>query len=104
MGTRLQLQEKLVELLGSNAVFFQPPETIKLTYPCIIYNLDDIDKQHADNHPYRISNQYAVMLICKDPDTELIHELARLQTSSFNRYYVADGLHHYVYRIYSVED
>ena len=104
MGTRLQLSAKLKEIVGPNNVYFQPPENVKLSYPCIIYNLDDIDKQHADNHPYRIDNQYAVMLITKDPDSELIHKLARLTTSSFNRYYVADGLHHYVYLVYSVED
>lgn len=104
MGTRLQLHNKLVELLGSNAVFFQPPENVKLTYPCIIYNLDDIDKQNANNRPYRLSNMYAVMLITKDPDSELIQDIAKFEQCVFNRYYVADGLHHYVYKIYSVED
>ena len=38
MDRRLQLHEELCSVLGSRNVYFQPPETIKLTYPCIIYS------------------------------------------------------------------
>lgn len=38
MGTRLELQSKLVELLGSKHVYYQPPESVKIEYPAIVYS------------------------------------------------------------------
>ena len=37
MGTRLELQSKLEEILGSRQVYYQPPETVKMEYPAIVY-------------------------------------------------------------------
>ena len=34
---RLELDADLRALLGSTNVYFQPPETKKLKYPCFIY-------------------------------------------------------------------
>ena len=31
-----KLGKALIELLGSNNVYFQPPESIKIDYPCIV--------------------------------------------------------------------
>ena len=39
MGTRLELQNKLEELLGSRHVYFQPPESVKMEYPAIKYSM-----------------------------------------------------------------
>jgi len=33
MGTRLELQNLLENILGSRNVYFQPPENLKLNYP-----------------------------------------------------------------------
>ncbi len=52
MSRRLELHAKLVDFLGSGHVYFQPPESVRLTYPCIIYNLDDFDVKRADNELY----------------------------------------------------
>ena len=38
MASRLNLQDKLEEVLGSKQVYFQPPESLKLKYPCIVYS------------------------------------------------------------------
>ena len=40
---RLILHDELITLLGSSNVYFQPPTSIKMNYPCIIYKLDDVE-------------------------------------------------------------
>ena len=34
---RNDLQKLLVEVLGSKNVYFQPPESVKMKYPAIVY-------------------------------------------------------------------
>ena len=46
LRSRLGLDEILRSLAPN--VYFQPPETIKIKYPCIIYSLDDYDTRFAD--------------------------------------------------------
>ena len=53
MNSRLKLHNILVEILGSGNVYFQPPESITLKYPCIIYGRVGIDAVHADNKLYK---------------------------------------------------
>ena len=50
--SRLRFQSLLEGLLGSKHVYFQPPASITLVYPCIIYNLSDITISRADNKAY----------------------------------------------------
>ena len=49
---RLELHELLCGLLGSRHVYFQPPESVKMRYPAIVYNLDYIENKHADDGVY----------------------------------------------------
>ena len=49
MASRHELHDELKELLGTNRCYFQPPESIKLEYPCIIYKRDPSDILRADN-------------------------------------------------------
>lgn len=100
MGERLELQAKLQTLLGSSNVYYQPPETVKLTYPCIIYSLSSIAVNHADNREYKRVRKYDVTLIHKDPDNAILDELAIFPYCSFDRHYISNGLHHYVYTLF----
>ena len=45
MKTRLELDEELVKILGSKNVYFQPPESLKLNYPAIVYSLSNISNR-----------------------------------------------------------
>ena len=47
MGTRIELQSKLEELLGSRQVYYQPPETVKMEYPAIVYSKSNIRTARA---------------------------------------------------------
>lgn len=98
--SRLGLDRILRDLLGSDNVYFQPPESVKMKYDAIVYELDDIDARHADNVPYLTNRRYRVTLITKDPDNHLSDEIAQLPLTQFNRFYTADNLNHYVYIIY----
>lgn len=98
--SRLGLDRILRDLLGSDNVYFQPPESVKMKYDAIVYELDDIDARHADNEPYITNRRYRVTLITKNPDNYLSDEIAQLPLTQFNRFYTADNLNHYVYIIY----
>lgn len=100
MAPRLQLQSKFVDILGSNNVYFQPPPTVKMQYPCIIYHRDDIHTDHADNNPYKNRTRYLVKVVDSDPDSELPAKVGELPMCVFDRFYTADNLNHDVYTLY----
>ena len=100
MDRRLSLQEILVNILGSNNVYFQPPETIRLQYPCIIYERSDIDKKYADNRAYISMVRYSLTLITRSPESNLVKAILELPYCSYDRYYAADTLNHDVFTLY----
>lgn len=81
-------------------VWFQPPSSVYLTYPCIIFNLSGKDTIHADNIKYRTLNKYMVTVIGHDPDFPLLAELEELPYCSFDRQFSIDGLYHTTYTLY----
>lgn len=101
MGTRLELHNKLVDLLGSSEVYFQPPESVKMKYPAIVYSLDEISTHYADNRSYASIHRYKITLIERNPDSKFIDAIQdNLQSIQFDRAYTSDNLNHYVYIIY----
>lgn len=100
MAPRLDLQAVLSALLGSGNVYFQKPPTTGMQYPCIIYNLDDIDAKHANNLPYNRQKRYQVTVIDEDPDSLIPDTIGALPLCSFDRYFTADNLNHYVYQLF----
>ena len=48
---RTDLHEILKEILGSDNVYFQPPESYKMEYPCIVYERSALTTRFADNNP-----------------------------------------------------
>lgn len=96
-----ELQKIFEELLGSKHVYFQPPENLRMEYPCILYSLTELDRQFADNMPYRNTIAYTVILITRDPLYNIAIELGKLRYSRFDRFYIFDNLNHYVYKVYN---
>lgn len=95
---RLQLQS-LLKTIASN-VYFQPPSNVQMAYPCIVYQLDDILVQFADNQAYRRSERYQLTVIDPNPDSNLREQVAQLPQCSFDRFFVADDLNHYVFTLF----
>lgn len=81
-------------------VYYQPPTGHKITYPCIIYDLEKPDVTYADNAPYAIYDQYSIKYITRDPDDDTRNQIIRLSHCSADRPYTADNLYHYPFRIY----
>lgn len=101
MASRLKLHERLKEILGNENVYFQPPASVKLNYPCIIYKLSNSDIGYADDSTYRYTRRYQITLITRDPDSELIDLIpCSLRHCTFTNYFVSDNLNHYIYDIY----
>jgi hypothetical protein len=100
MAQRLELQSVLVDILGTNDVYFQPPPTVQMTYPCIVYSRDDIDTIHADNKPYKRKTRYQVTVIDRDPDSAIPEKVGELSLCVYDRFYAADNLNHDVYKLF----
>lgn len=101
MADRIDLQFKLEDILGSNNVYFQPPEKIKLQYPCIVYKRTRPYNRYADNNSYLIINAYTLTYIDKNPDNDMTERLLK----AFNRIeagssYNSDSLYHYSFELY----
>lgn len=100
MGRRLDLHKKLVAALGSDHVYFQPPATVKMVYPCIVYARYDEYARHADNTKYLKATGYQVTVIDRNPDSDIPDRVGLIPLSRRNSHFVADGLHHDVFSIY----
>jgi hypothetical protein len=100
MAQRLELQALFVELLGSENVYFQPPPTIKMVYPCIVYQRDYIQSEYADDHPYKLRKRYLVTIIDRNPDSVIHEKVAQLPMCVFDRFYTADNLNHDVFKLF----
>lgn len=97
---RLELHAILEDILGSSNVYFQPPESTKIQYPAIVYNVDNVFDFFADNRKYIYERGYMVTYIDWDPDSEVLAKLLNLPMCSFVRHYEADNLNHDIFLIY----
>jgi len=100
MGTREDLDALLCETLGSEYVYFQPPENLKMRYPCIVYSLNGNFKRQADNNTYHRRKEYSLLYITYDPDDAMIDKIGDLPYCGMSKPYTAENLHHYPYTIY----
>ncbi len=98
--SRYNFHQKLVNILGSSNVYFQPPISLKLSYPCIIYKLQDIDEKFADGLLYMHKRRYIITIIDPNPDSLIPDRLGKMPLTTFDRYYPADNLNHFVYLTY----
>jgi len=100
MSNRYELNDILKTILGSDNVYYQPPETIKLNYPCIVYSLSSLNTFRADDLLYFKKKRYQITLIDKNPDTDKFDPILELPYCTFDRHYASDGLNHYNFNLY----
>lgn len=98
--TRLELHNILCEILGSDNCYFQPPASLQLEYPCIIYSIDKVHPVKADNKLYFYNNKYTITWIGKQAICPIIEDMLNLQMCTHDRNYKADGLNHAVFTLY----
>ena len=99
MSRRLDLHEVLCMALGTRNVYFQPPESLKLQYPAIVYNRQNLDVTSADNRSYLKDWIYQVVVIDKDPDSPIVEAVSELPGIRYVRSFKSDNLNHDVFLI-----
>lgn len=100
MESRLKLQAMLEELLGSRNVYYQPPASIKMKYPAIVYSRNRIDNTHANNQIYTQHFSYTLTVIDEDPDSEIVMKISKLPSCRFDRHFVSENLNHDTFTLY----
>ena len=100
MAPRLELQARLVAILGTGNVYFQPPTNVEIQYPCIVYKRSDADTAFADNQTYRRGWRYQVTVIDSNPDSLIPDKLLQEPLSHFRRHFTAGNLNHDVFDLY----
>lgn len=97
MGSRLDLQNLLEFILGSRNVYYQPPESIKIKYPAIVYRRNDIDNNFADDIVYMQNHTYQIIVIDANPDSEIVDRVSKLPMCRYDRHYTSDNLNHDIF-------
>ena len=96
MVDRFVIHNRLCDVLGNDHVYFQPPSSIQLKYPCIIYSLHRYQFSPADNIKYLQHVTYDLIVIDKNPDSKIPMALIEeFTTCSLDRVYKADNLNHF---------
>lgn len=98
-----ELRDKLYLVNNTKNVYYDPPESIRMEYPCFRFELNNIDVRHADNYAYARKPRWSVTYITRD--VEEIEEVSRqmldiFQYCNFDTSYRADNLQHSVYNLY----
>lgn len=91
---------KLLKEVSGIKVYYQPPETVKMVYPCIRCSRSNIRQNYANDKTYSKFNRYELIVISEEFDYDVVDTLLELEMCSFDRQYVADNLYHYVLSIY----
>lgn len=98
---RLELSQKLHELFKSNNIYYQPPESFKMSYSCIRYKRSSKNTRYANNKTYGMRQEYEIMVISHSPDEPVVFAIPNeFEYCRHGRSYVADGLYHEVFYIY----
>lgn len=92
--TRLTLHQDLIDALGSSNVYYNPPETIQMKFPAIVYSLDFIEQIHADNKKYIDWTTYKVIVVSKKPDDPVIKKILNWEMTRFSTSYTRNGFYH----------
>lgn len=106
MASRLELHDEFIDILGSrneqeSRVYFQPPASKLMKYPCIRYSKVSPSVQRANNKIYKNTNCYEVMVIDTNPDSNIPDKiLNHFQMCRWDRTYTADNLNHTVLTLY----
>lgn len=95
---RLQLQTLLEGVTPH--VYFQPPATLQMQYPCIRYERNGSKVQRAGNKLYLRAKRYQITVIDRNPDSTLPGLVEEFDFCEFDRWFAADNLNHWVFNVF----
>ena len=104
-GNRLTLHDIFIGILGTRGqtesrVYFQPPSTVKMAYPCIIYSRSKRKNFFSNGKIYMGMNQYLITIVDKNPDSLIPEKVRELPYCAFSTHFTTDGLNHDIFTIY----
>ena len=71
-----------------------------MSYPAIVYELNDIQDIYANNSTYLRHKSYSITLMDKNPDNTYVEAIANLPKSKFNRFFVTENINHWVFTVF----
>lgn len=100
-NTRLNLHEKLCEILGSRNCYYRAPSE-NMKYPCIKYNLIGFSQEYADNVRYLSGKKYSLIVIDPNPDSDIAERLVNSlpYCTMVGSPYISDNLNHFPLTLY----
>ena len=96
---REALHDILVAVLGSSHVYYDPPENLKMKYPAIVHNRNNIQNTFSDHIPYKQTRPYSVTAIDEDPDSEIVDKLSLIPMCNYEQHFTSNGMNHDVFII-----
>ena len=98
MASRLELHVLLRSIVPN--VYYQPPPSVRMNYPAIVYSRKNIDNTFANDSVYKQDHFYELIVIDKNPDSVYVETISKLPKCNYDRHYTADNLNHDVFTIY----
>lgn len=99
MGSRLDLHNELLSFLPN--VYFQPPETIQMIYPCIVYSKVEKYEMFSNDKLYTSIQGYHIIVIEHDPDSTVADEINKyFYNCTIEQYYTVNNLNHTTLTLY----
>lgn len=97
--TRTNFHNELLKFCPN--VYFQPPENLRMKYPCIVYSRSTDYTTHSNDKFYFATRRYDLTLIGFKVTDEISDEMrAYFPMCEVTQYYVADNLNHTKIKIY----
>lgn len=100
MEKRPDLQKILLQIPGVRGVYFNPPPTVKMTYPCIRYKFASENSTFADNEKYKHEMRYSLTVIDRNPESVVAKAVMKLPYSRLETTYAADNLSHFQFTLF----
>ena len=97
------LRDQLYLIHDTENVYYDPPESIRMDFPCFRFELNNLDVKHADNKAYSKKPRWAVTYITRDiEEIEQVAEemLEHFKYCNFDTSFRADNLEHAVFNLY----
>lgn len=96
---KLPIQDYLENLANTQNVYFEPPESFKMIYPCIRFSLDGFDNTLANDDIFIQKRVYEIVVIDRHVKSDIVDRLSSTLGFRFIRKYTAENLHHTIFRL-----
>jgi len=96
---RLKLHEYLINTFPGFTLYYNPHSKLKLTYPSILYELQDLPAKHASNTAYSVGSVFKVTMMYVgqppiDPKT-----MYTMPGTSFSTSFTKDDITHVIFSV-----